>query len=84
MSDFDFDTNIDMPDNLAEGFTIKNHSAMPGTLILRFKSQAFQYHMNERSLKIPSYKGPSWISNITWDDALTFIRVITFAVGGEE
>lgn len=83
MSEKTFTTGVDMPEDLGEDMTITNHSGMRGTLIVQFKSQSFQYHMYEGSLKIPSNRGASWVNGLDWEDALRLIRVLTHAVGGE-
>ena len=78
-----FTTNIDMPDDLGEDMAITNHKGMTATLKIEFKGWHYQYHMNTKALKIPSHRGPSWVNNLDWEQALEMIRVLTVVIGGE-
>jgi len=78
-----FTTNIDMPDDLAQDMVITNHKGMTATLKIEFKGKPYQYHMDSKALKIPSHRGPSWVNNLDWEQALEMIRVLTVVIGGE-
>ena len=43
---------------------------MAETLKIGFKGWLYQYHMDSKALKIPSQRGPSWVNNLDWEQAV--------------